>query len=122
VSDSAPRLGIQTIADSAGGVRISVVAPDGPAAAAGVLAGDQLLSIGEITVSDNMFPVTFRARYGTRAAGSPLPIVVQRAGQRLTLQSRLAFAATQKRIEELPGASARAMRLRNGILRGITTR
>jgi predicted metalloprotease with PDZ domain len=122
VSDSAPRLGIQTIADSAGGVRISVVAPDGPAAAAGVLAGDQLLSIGEITVSDNMFPVTFRARYGTRAAGSPLPIVVQRAGQRLTLQSRLTFAATQKRIEELPGASARAMRLRNGILRGITTR
>jgi predicted metalloprotease with PDZ domain len=120
VADSAPRLGIQTIADSTGGVRIAAVSADGPAAAAGVQVGDRLLSVGDVRVTDNFFPLTFRARYGRRPAGSELPIVVVRAGATRTLAARLAFAPSQSRIEDLPDASARAVRLRNGILRGMT--
>ena len=121
-TDSAPRLGILTMADSAGGVRINDVAPDGPAARAGVRAGDHLVSVGDVSVTDNMFPITFRARYGNRPAGSPLPIVVRRGGETLTLASELAFAPSRARLEEVADASARAVRLRNGILRGETTR
>jgi predicted metalloprotease with PDZ domain len=119
-TDSAPRLGIQTMADSSGVVRVSEVAPDGPAARAGVRAGDRLLRIGEVAVNDNLFPLSFRARYAPRPAGSALPIVVQRDGQTLTLNGTLAFAAAPGRIQEIPGASAKAVRLRNGILRGVT--
>ena len=119
--DSAPRLGIQTLVDSSGAVRVAAVAPDGPAAEAGVLVGDRLLSVGEVKVTDNLFPMVYRARYAGRAAGSALPLVVERAGVTRTLQSRLAFAPSQARIAEVPNASARAVMLRNGILRGLTT-
>jgi predicted metalloprotease with PDZ domain len=122
VPDSAPRLGIVTMADSSGAVRVSEVAVDGPAARAGVHAGDRLISVGDVSVKDNLFPLTFRALYATRPAGSALPLVVERDGQTLTLASSLTFAASAAHIEDVIGASARAVKLRNGILRGTTDR
>ena len=122
VPDSVPRLGILTTADSTGAVVVREVAAGGPAQRAGVRAGDRLLRVGDISVDDNMFPLTFRSRYGGRPAGSALPLVVQRDGQMLTLPGQLAFAASLSRIVEDPGASPRAVRLRNGLLRGSVER
>lgn len=119
-TDSAPRLGIQTLGDPTGVVLVTGLVPDGPAIRAGVQLGDRLLRVGEVEVRDNAFPLAFRSRYARRAAGSPLPLLVERAGRRLTLESALTFAESPGRIDEIPGASARAVRLRNGILRGVT--
>jgi predicted metalloprotease with PDZ domain len=122
VTDSAPRLGIQTVGDSTGAVRVASLDPTGPAAMAGVRAGDRLLSVGDVKVSDNMFPLTFRARYATRPAGSALPLVIERDGKPMTIRTALTFAPAPGRLEEIQGAPARAVRLRNGILRGTTDR
>ena len=121
-ADSTPRLGLLTAADSTGAVVIRETAAGSPADRAGVRVDDRLLSVGEVTVSDNMFPVAFRSRYVGRPTGTVLPIVVRRAGQVLTLQARLEYGAAQGRIEEITGASARAVRIRNGIVRGVTDR
>jgi predicted metalloprotease with PDZ domain len=120
--DSAPRLGVLSVADSTGGVRVSGLTPGAAGARAGLRVGDQLVSIGDVRVTNNFFADEFRAVYGRRAAGSALPIVVKRDGATLTLPGTLAFASTASRIADDPAAPARAVRLRNGILRGTTER
>jgi hypothetical protein len=81
-----------------------------------------LLKVGDIDVKDAEFGARFRELYAGKPTGTPLPIVVQRAGQTLTLAGRVAYAPGAPRITEEPAASARATRLRNGILRGTTDR
>jgi predicted metalloprotease with PDZ domain len=118
VADSAPRLGLVTLADSSGAVVVREVAPGSPADRAGVRPDDRLLGVGEVTVRDNLFPVAFRSRYAGLPAGSALPISVRRAGVPMILQGQLQYGAGQGRIEEIRGAPARAVRIRNGMLRG----
>jgi predicted metalloprotease with PDZ domain len=120
--DSAPRLGIASALDSVGAVRVSQVAPGSPAAHAGLQPGDQLVSVGEVPVNDIYFSERFRMAYRGRPAGSPLPVTIRRGNISMTLNATLAYAPTQRRITEDPAASPRAVRLRNGILRGITDR
>ena len=119
VPDSAPRIGVTTGADPAGAIRVVEVAPGSTAAVAGVHAGDELLKVGDIQVADADFGVKLRVRYAGRPSGSPLPLVVKRGTETLTLPGVLAYAASAPRIAEEPAASAKAVRLRNGILRGI---
>ncbi|HEY2027412.1 MAG TPA: PDZ domain-containing protein [Gemmatimonadaceae bacterium] len=118
--DSAPRLGLSTGPDAANGVRVIEVAPGGAAATAGVLPNDVLLKVGDIDVRDAEFGAKFRQAYAGKASGTALPIVVQRGGSTLTLRGVLVYAAAAPRITEDPTAPPRAVRLRNGILRGIT--
>ena len=120
--DSVPRLGVSTTGDAAGAVRVTEVTPGGAAALAGVRAGDVILRVGDIDVSDADFGAKFRASYAGRGTGAPLPMVVRRGEQTLTLAARLVYAPGMPRITEDPAASARALRLRNGILRGTTDR
>jgi predicted metalloprotease with PDZ domain len=114
------RLGINTEGDSSA-VRVSGVVPGGVAERAGLRVGDQLLRLGELAVTTNDFGPAYRARYGTAAEGTPLPILVRRDGQELTLNGSVHFVTeVTQRIAPDPNASAKATRIRNGIARGTT--
>jgi predicted metalloprotease with PDZ domain len=115
--DRAPRMGVYS-QQSAAGVSVTSVEPGGAAELAGVKVGDLLVSVGEIPVNDQNFGARFRMRYNNAAEGSPLPIVVMRAGQQMTLNGKLLFANTGMRLEADPAASPKAKRILNGILTG----
>jgi predicted metalloprotease with PDZ domain len=120
--DSVPRLGLDTAPDSTGAVRVLAVSPGGAADLAGVRPGDTMLRVGDIEVRDVQFGARYRAAYVGVPAGTALPIVVLRNGERLTLAGKVVHAPGAPRIAEDPAAPARAVRLRNGILRGTTDR
>ena len=120
--DSAPRLGVSTAPDAANAIRVMEVAPSSAAAAAGVRRGDIMLQVGNVDVNDPNFGAKFRLQYEGKLSGSPLTITVQRGGEKLMLRGTLVYGPTAPRIIEDPAASARAVRLRNGILRGTVGR
>lgn len=120
--DSAPRIGVSTAPDAEGAVRVMEISPGSAAAAAGVRVGDVMVRVGDVAVADPDFGAKFRLQYAGRPAGSPLPLTVKRGTETLTLRSTLAYGPTAPHIVEDPAATPRAVRLRNGILRGITTR
>lgn len=117
VADRVPRMGVFS-QQSAGGVTVTATEPGGSADLAGVRTGDVLVSIGDIAVEDQDFGAKFRAKYATSPEGTTLPIVVLRGGQRMTLAAKVMFANGQMRIEADPNATAKALRIRAGILTG----
>ena len=120
-STRAPRVGLGTAPDSAGaGVLVTAVAPGSPAEAAGVQAGDVVTSVGGLATSDPTWPVRFRQQFGRE--GAAFPIVVRRDGRERTLNATMRLAVTVTHaVEFAPGASAKALRVRSGILKGETT-
>ncbi|CAN5912427.1 PDZ domain-containing protein [soil metagenome] len=120
--DSTPRIGVSSGVDPAGNVRVLELEVGGAAALAGVKVGDEMLKVGDIAVSDADFGAKFRLQYAGRPAGSPLPLTVKRGAETLTLRGALAYASSAPKIGEDPAASAKATRIRNGILRGSTDR
>jgi predicted metalloprotease with PDZ domain len=112
-----PRLGISTAGADSSGILVNGVLPGGPAEAAGVRAGDHLLAIGDLRVTDPDFGPAFRSRFG-KQEGAPLPIKVLRGADTLTLNGKVVLAERiQRRVEFLSGASEKAVRVRNGIMR-----
>ena len=118
--DSTPRIGVTTTVDPAGAVKVIETTPGSSAALAGVAVGDEIVTVGDIPVADQQFGAKFRLRYAGRATGSAFPIVVKRNGAAVTLQAKLLYAPGLPRLGEDPGASAKAARVRNGILQGLT--
>ena len=115
-----PQLGISSLQDSSG-VHVNQVGPGSAAAVAGVQPGDDLISVGGIEASDPEWTDKFRARYAGQAEGTLLPVVVRRSGTNQTLTARLHFVPrVASRLVEDPRASAKARRVREGILRGTT--
>ncbi len=113
-----PRLGISTAPNEAGAIVVGAVDPASAAGEAGVREGDVLISIGNIPIEDQSFGQRFRQQFATRE-GAPLEIKVRRGEQDLTLQTRVRMAArVEMRMEAVAGASAKAARIRSGILRG----
>jgi S1-C subfamily serine protease len=112
-----PRLGIYTTVDS-GGVLVTKLEDNASAGAAGVREGDYLISIGDIPVTDEQFANKFRAKFGGAAEGSPISLKVRRSGQLLTLTGKLRFGPGDIELAPDPQASAKAVRIRNGILHG----
>jgi len=112
------RLGLAAGQDSSGAVVVRQVQPGGSAEEAGLKAGDVLVSLGNIPITDQNFGTRFREQF--KQEGQPLPIQVKRDGQTLTLngkvhlvprvEGRLAFDST---------ASPKAVRVRDGILKGV---
>ena len=117
VWERAPRMGVYS-QQSPAGVAVTSLEPGGSAELAGVKVGDLLVTIGEIPVDDQNFGARFRLRYGSAAEGSALPIVVLRAGQRMTLDGKVMFANTGMRLEADAAASVKAKRILQGILTG----
>jgi len=112
------RMGVMTNIDSDGVVVVDVQ-PGGSAGMAGVRAGDRLVSVGEVAVEDGGFGAAFREMFSDRPAGTTYDIVVDRAGERLTLTGKLEFTeTTASRLVEDDAASEKARRIRNGILTG----
>ncbi|MBA3673149.1 MAG: PDZ domain-containing protein, partial [Gemmatimonadaceae bacterium] len=122
VPDSAPRLGVTTAPDPAGAVRVMQVQPGSMAAGADVRPGDILVRVGEVSVADENFGAKFRARYAGKPAGTPLALDVKRGEQTLVLRGPLTYSHSAPRLIEDPAATPRAVRLRNGILRGTLDR
>jgi len=115
-----PRLGVQVVHD-AEGVHVSRVTPGAMAAAAGVQPGDLLVAIGDAAVRDVGFGQQYRSRYEKVEPGTAVRIEVKRQGRLLTLAGELRFETrVESRIMPDPAASARAVRIREGILRGVT--
>ncbi|HEX4683780.1 MAG TPA: PDZ domain-containing protein [Gemmatimonadaceae bacterium] len=117
--ESVPRLGVLTQMD-ANGVLVANVGEGSAAAVAGVRGGDYLISVGDIPVEDQQFGARMRAKYGASVPGTPMPIKVRRAGEELTLAGKLQFGPGDLVVEEDPAASPKAVRIRQGILRGVT--
>ncbi len=115
-----PRLGLATGQDSSGAIVVHEVVPGSPAAAAGVQVGDALLALGDVEVDNPDFGKSYRARFG-RSEGDSLPIKVRRGTDTLTLAGKVVLGARlERRLEAAPDASPKAVRIRNGILRGKT--
>ena len=120
VSDTVrePRLGLAAARDSAGAVLVTDVVPGSTAEAAGVRAGDVLLSLGDISITDPNFGPRFRERFA-RDSGQALPIQVKRDTQTVTLTGKVQFVArVQDRLELDPSAPEKAVRIRQGIFQG----
>jgi len=114
-----PRLGVSSAPDSSG-VRVAEVQAGSPADAAGIRVGDYLLQVGEIPVRDPSFGEQFRTRYA-RASGTNLPVKVRRGEQTVDLQIAIRLAERMERRLILdPAASEKAVRIRNGILKGTS--
>jgi predicted metalloprotease with PDZ domain len=115
-----PRIGIATGLDSTGRVFVRQVMPGSAAETAGLRSGDVLLALGDISVTDEEFGSKFRSRFG-KEEGQPLPILVERAGQRLTLNGTVRLVTrVESRMEIDPSAPAKAARVREGIFKGTT--
>ena len=82
--------------------------------------GDYLLAVGDIPVTDEQFGEHFRAKFGAAAEGSPITVRVRRGGSNLTLTGKLHFAPGDLVLDADPKATAKAVRIRNGILKGTT--
>jgi predicted metalloprotease with PDZ domain len=115
-----PQLGIASLQDSSG-LHVTQVVPESSAAAAGVQPGDQLMSVGGFNADDPNWTEKFRARYARLPEGTELPVVVRRAGAEQTLTARLRFVArVDSHLSEDPRPSAKARRIREGLLHGVT--
>jgi predicted metalloprotease with PDZ domain len=114
-----PRLGVMTQPDPSG-VVVANVQEGSSAAMAGVKPGDYLVSVGDIPVEDQQFGAKMRAKYGASVEGSPLQIKVRRGGETVVLPGKLQFAPGDVVIEADPTAKPKAVRIRNGILKGVT--
>jgi predicted metalloprotease with PDZ domain len=116
-----PQLGIASLQDSTG-LHVTQVIPESSAAAAGVQPGDQLISVGGFNAEDPNWTDNFRSRYARQAEGTSLPVVVRRNGAEQTLTAHLHFVLrVESRLVEDPRASAKARRVREGLLRGTTS-
>jgi predicted metalloprotease with PDZ domain len=115
-----PRIGLASGLDSTGRVVVQHVLPGSPGEEAGVRRGDILLSLGDVAITDEDFGPKFRARFG-KEDGQPLPIQVERDGQRLTLNGKVRLVPrVDTRLEIDPAAPAKATRVREGIFKGTT--
>jgi predicted metalloprotease with PDZ domain len=116
-----PVIGVTTQPDSTG-IKVVEILPGSAAAVAGVRNGDYILAVGDIVVDDPNFGERFRARYANQP-GVAIPLRVRRGTEMLSLQARVEFSVqVQRRVEEDPAAAAKAVRIRNGILRGLVDR
>jgi predicted metalloprotease with PDZ domain len=114
-----PSLGI-SISEDEQGLRVMQVVVSGPGATAGVKLGDYLLKVGGLDAADPGFQEKFNARYAGMAPGGTVPIEIRRGTQRLTLNAPVRFNTTEaRRVIEVTNASAKAIRVRDGLLNGM---
>jgi predicted metalloprotease with PDZ domain len=114
-----PVLGV-TMGQDSSGRRITAVEPGSTAEQAGVRPGDELVSVGDIPGDVPSLAQQLRAKYGN-VKSAIVPITVIHEGKQSSLAAPLQFMwHVQRRIAPLPGASAKAVRVRSGILHGTT--
>lgn len=117
----APRLGVTTQQDQRG-VLISGVDPAGAAAAAGVREGDYLLAINDLSVDDQSFGPRFRTMFANAREGQAITLRVRRGEQAMSFTAAIRMVAAGITLSADAAAPPKAVRVRNGILRGTTDR
>lgn len=111
-----PRLGVGTTTVDQKEM-VSTVTPGSAAALAGILPGDQLVSLGDLKVDPGFGPA-FRVRYRDRS-GEKIPVALVRNGQPMTLTLVVRLEdRIEQRLEFDPRPSLKAARIRAGILHG----
>jgi len=79
------------------------------------------VAVGGISADDPTWSTKFRAKYSRMPEGSSLPIVVRRNEREQSFEARLRFVSrVDSQLVEDPRPSAKARRIREGILRGTT--
>ncbi|HZE08023.1 MAG TPA: PDZ domain-containing protein, partial [Gemmatimonadaceae bacterium] len=112
-----PRLGVATASDSVG-LRITDVGSTSAAAVAGIRPDDRIVSIGDVRITNDSSFEAFRSHYAGTVL-TTLPAVIRRGSETLTLQLPVRLATrVQTRVTPVPNASAKALRIRHGILTG----
>lgn len=112
------RLGVNTLSDSSR-VFVTAVTRGSAADDAGIEPGDQLLRVGAIEVKDENFAIQFRARYDS-LVGTTIPVVVMRNDAERTVQMQIRRETiVETHLQWDRAASAKALRVRNGILKGV---
>ena len=115
-----PSLGISASPDEEG-LRVMQVVVSGPGATAGVQLGDYLLTVGGLDANDPLFQEKFDEKFAAMPPGGTIPIEIRRGTQRLTLNAPVRFNTIEtRRIIEMTNASAKAVRVREGLLSGTT--
>src|SRR5207302_11376382 len=101
------------------GYKVLELNPAGTAITAGVKVGDYLVSLGGIEFGNADFASAFNAKFAGMPPAGMIPVVVRRGTQEVTLNAKANFRTSeQTRIVPLSNASAKAVRIRNGILTG----
>lgn len=114
---SEPRLGAR-LSEHPRGARVTLIDPDGMGARADLRVGDVILTIGGRSTRDPEFGRFWREQWGERP-GASMPMRVLRGERELTLSAVVeVLSRTEQRIEPDPAASAKAQRIRAGILTG----
>ncbi len=115
-----PGIGV-ALSEDENGRRVMDVAPKSGADAAGIKIGDYIVTIGGVDISDPAFPTKFSDTHRAATPGTIIPVVIRRGSQRLTLNVAGRFAALEtRRLVIDPRASPKAVRVREGILKGTT--
>ena len=110
-----PTLGVSAENDSAG-VRVSRVAPGSSADEAGVQAGDYLVSVAGVPVSDSDFISRLREKVGLRG-GVPVAFRLLRGDDTVSVTGKLQVQErVTVRLDADPSAGAKAARIRGGLL------
>ena len=115
------RLGLNMVPDSAsGGMRITRVARGGSAAGAGFKTGDIIMTLGNVTLTDNSSMDQFRRRYAGGASAT-IPSTYRRGGEMHTAQVAIhPTVDSSVRLDPDPNASPKAARIRHGLTAGRT--
>jgi predicted metalloprotease with PDZ domain len=113
------RMGVSTNQDSTG-VHVTGVVPGGAMQAAGVQEGDILVRVaGDPLTAEEDFGATFRSRMAGKPEGTTYSVVVNRNGQEMSLTGSLRYVSQiTRQVAELENAPEKAVRIRDGILRG----
>ncbi|MEO7502723.1 MAG: hypothetical protein ABIW94_08810 [Gemmatimonadaceae bacterium] len=113
-----PNLGASISGDEQGR-RVIALDPVGTGTSAGIKVGDYLVSIGGIATDDPAFGTSFSAKYAGVAPSGTVPVVIRRGTQQMTLNAAANFRTSERRrVVALTNASAKAIRIREGILTG----
>ena len=113
-----PRLGVSLQRDATG-LLVVIVDPGSMAAAAGIRPGDVITSIDGVPTSNPSWE-GWRVKFAQRE-GAPIEIKLVRDGASMTLTPPVKFATLiDRKLEADPGATDKAKRIREGILKGTT--
>lgn len=114
------RLGTSSRPDGQG-MLVTGVSSGGAAETAGVEVGDHLISVGGIDATETGFGADFRRKFEGADEGTPYAIVVARNGEEVALSAKIRYVdLTDFTVLDDPDAPEKAIRIREGILKGAT--
>lgn len=117
-----PALGVSVSADEQG-ARVVQVIVGGPGNTAGIKLGDYLVTIGGLSVTDADFTRKFNSKFAGLPPGATIPVQIKRDTQTMTVNALARFTTSEtRRLIAVADASAKAVRIREGLLSALPER